>query len=353
MEILSKEDLRQLWSNTSAPCVSLYLPAHRAGAGTQQDLVRLRNLMREAESGLRASGRGRGEISKLLAPARELLDDREFWRRQSDGLAILSSPAISRLYRLRLPVPEVAVTSDRFHLRPLLASLAADWQYYVLGLSQSQVRVFQATRDSIVELNAPNLPARLAATLRGRIVGQQSPFAYFQAVDQGMADLLSRNNAPIVLAAVDFINALYREVNTSAALLEDWIPIAPEELSPEQVHEKAASIASAAFAKEQAKAIDQYSQLWFTGRTANTLADILPAAHQGRVQSLFVASGVQVWGLYDEARQRTAIFDEPAAQDQDLLNLAAVQTLLTRGSVYAVEPWEMPGGGAVAAVFRY
>ena len=382
MEVLSKKELRQLGSNTSGPCVSLYLPTHRAGAETQQDPIRLKNLLRLAENGLEASGRRGAEISQVLTPARLLVNDYDFWQHQGDGLAILSSPEMFRLYRLQLSVPELAVTSDRFHLRPLLAWMATGGHYYVLGLSRSHVRVFQATRESIAELEGDDLPESLKRTLPGDrgthrqlqshsaapaahhsgvFHGQgggdedrkRSVLAYFQRVDEGMKELLAQNNAPVVLATVDYCNAIYRQANTSAALMEDWVSGSPDSLTPGELHRKAGDIVSAYFTRDQALAADQYSQLWYTGRTANTLAEILPAAHQGRVQSLFVASGVQLWGDFDEASQETTVLDAPAPRGQDLLNLAAVQTFLSGGSVYSASADDMPGGGAVAAVFRY
>jgi hypothetical protein len=39
--------------------------------------------------------------------------------------------------------------------------------------------------------------------------------------------------------------------------------------------------------------------------------------------------------------------------DDDLLDIAATQTLLHQGAVYAVEQTEMPDKTPVAAVFRY
>jgi len=36
-----------------------------------------------------------------------------------------------------------------------------------------------------------------------------------------------------------------------------------------------------------------------------------------------------------------------------MLDLAAVQTWLNGGAVYAVEPGAVPGAGELAAVFRY
>jgi hypothetical protein len=43
----------------------------------------------------------------------------------------------------------------------------------------------------------------------------------------------------------------------------------------------------------------------------------------------------------------------PELGDEDLLNVAAVKTLLTGGTVYAVPPDEMPDAASVAAVLRY
>jgi Bacterial archaeo-eukaryotic release factor family 3 len=383
MEVLSESDLRQLVNYTGRPCVSLYLPTHRAGPETQQDPIRLKNLLRKAESGLQVSGFQAPEIAQLLRPARELLDNSDFWQHQSDGLAILTSPEMFRLYRVQLPVPELAVTSDRFHLKPLLAWTAARGHYYVLALSQNHVRVFRATRESIVELEGVDLPGSLTGSLRDRTAERQlqshavaaSPggrrtllfhghgggeeskkeilLNYFQRVDEGMRDLLAQDRAPVVLAAVDYLNSIYRQANSSADLLDDWISGNPDNLAPRDLLEKADAIMSAFFTKDQAKAADQYLQLWYTRRASNTLAEILPAAYQGRVRSLFVALGVQQWGRFDESRNQTVIRRQPTPRDQDLLNLAAIQTFITGGSVYPVARYDVPGGGNVAAVFRY
>jgi hypothetical protein len=43
--------------------------------------------------------------------------------------------------------------------------------------------------------------------------------------------------------------------------------------------------------------------------------------------------------------------DEPGAND--LLDFAAAQTLLNSGTVYALQPEEMPRDSTIAALFRY
>ena len=78
-----------------------------------------------------------------------------------------------------------------------------------------------------------------------------------------------------------------------------------------------------------------------------------PAACQGRVEQLFVAVGKQVWGQWNEENQEVTPSETKQVGDRDLLNLGAIQALLRGGAVYAVAPGDVPGGGLLAAVFRY
>lgn len=55
----------------------------------------------------------------------------------------------------------------------------------------------------------------------------------------------------------------------------------------------------------------------------------------------------------DPGTAEVSVHEEAESGDGDLLDLAAVQTLLTSGTVYALDPEEMPDGATVAALFRY
>ena len=104
MDVLSRDELKTLIEASESPCVSLFLPTHRAGPEIQQDPIRLKNLLRQAEEGLAARGLRDREIRDLLAPAEQLLPERPFWQNQSDGLALFRSPALFRtLPLLRAP----------------------------------------------------------------------------------------------------------------------------------------------------------------------------------------------------------------------------------------------------------
>ena len=107
------------------------------------------------------------------------------------------------------------------------------------------------------------------------------------------------------------------------------------------------------FKREQEKAAARYRQLAGTGRTALDPREILPAAYHGRVELLFVAVGRQQWGDYDPGTRQVQVYSEAQPGSFDILDLAATQTLLHGGAVYAVEPAEVPEEADLAAVFRY
>ncbi len=72
------------------------------------------------------------------------------------------------------------------------------------------------------------------------------------------------------------------------------------------------------------------------------------------MDSLFVAVGVQRWGRFEAQAGDVVVHESHEPGDQDLLDLAAVQTLMHAGRVYAVQAAQVPdSGNPAAAVFRY
>ncbi len=80
---------------------------------------------------------------------------------------------------------------------------------------------------------------------------------------------------------------------------------------------------------------------------------IVPAAYHGQVETLLVAAGMQQWGVFNPVTSEIEIHDQMETGDEALLDLAAVQTYLKGGTVYAVELEKVPGGTSAAAVLRY
>lgn len=379
LETPTRADFSRLARADEQPCVSIYLPTHRAGAETLQDPIRLKNLLREVTEGLLAAGVGSAEAKVIVEPLIPLTDDSVFWQHQGNALAIFRNPGVTSLFRMDLPWPELAVVGESFHVKPLLAEIADQTRFYILALSQKQVRLFRATTNDIAEVAVPGFPANLPTITRrharrglqahstgpsqrgahGLILhgngrdGKDILPAYFGQIDQRLRAVLVEPGAPLILATVDYLYSIYRKVSSLPELAVSWVSGNPDALTPSELHARALPIAQAEFRKSRAQAVDRYFELCLTPSASNDLHEILSAAHSGRIRDLFVAVGVQIWGRFDERTYHTVVLENPEPVAQDLLNLAAVHTYATGGNVYAVPAEEVPGGGVVASVFRY
>lgn len=158
----------------------------------------------------------------------------------------------------------------------------------------------------------------------------------------------------MVLAGVEYLCPIYREASSYPHLVDEDVPVRPTGMRPDELRGKAWAVVEPLFLKERKIAGDRYGYLLGTGRASAALEAVVPAAFEGRVDVLFVAQGARQWGSYDGEARRIRTENRPGPHNMDLLDFAAVQTLLHGGKVYAVEPDRMPGEGAiVAAVFRY
>jgi hypothetical protein len=178
---------------------------------------------------------------------------------------------------------------------------------------------------------------------------------YFRRVDEALRGVLTAERAPLILAAVDYLHPIYRDANTYAHLYEKGVEGNPDELSAEELHRKAWELVAPTFQKPQEEAASRYLAL--RGRespqASDDIAAIVAAAHHGRVETLFVAVGVQRWGAYDATSAKVTAHDARKPRDADLLDLAAVETLTKDGTVYVVPPAGVPGKGEAAAILRY
>ena len=389
MPLLSIDELKTLVENPKSPCISIYMPTQKAGPEVRQNPIRFKNLIREAEERLDAIGIRHTEAVDLLKSAHEL-DTVEFWENQDQGLVIFISPDVFRYYQLPMEFQELVVVSDQFHLKPLLHIINNDGRFYILALSQKDVRFFEATRYSVKQVEVENLPKSLdealqyddtaregqfriatskggtsnSATQPGAFHGQGSPdrdkhqediLQFFNAVDTALQEKLRNQKAPLVMAGVEYLHPIYQQANTYAHLVESGITGNPENLKPEELHDAAWQIVEPLFHKQEQEAIEHYHELAGadTGKASNDIKEIIPAAYFQRIDSLFVPVGRQIWGDFDPDTMSVDLHAEPEPDDEDMLDFAAIHTLLNGGTVYAVEPNQVPEQAPAAAIFRY
>jgi hypothetical protein len=383
MDLINKKDLKNLMGVKKSWCISLYMPTRRAGREKRQNPILFKNLVKKAEDQLLQAGIPEKERQKFMKPAQEILGIHSFWQHQSDGLAVFLSSGLFLTYRFPERFEELVVVARRFHLKPLLPLLSRGKYFYVLALSQNEVRLFRGTRYSMNIVNLEHVPGSLkealkydepetqlqfhtqtrhrwgtrAAVFHGHGAGiddkKDDLLHYFQKIDKGLQDILGDEEAPLVLASVDYYWPIFKEASSYSHLIGEGIKGSPDEIDEDELQERAWKIVQPVFAEEQRETLAAYAKFEAEGKTSTYLDIVVPAAHHGRVAVLFVALGIQRWGVYKPRKNEVLLHEKATAANQDLLDLAAVQTFLNDGRVFALAPEKMPAQGSIAAIFRY
>jgi len=386
MDIFLIDDLKELIQRRDGTLISIYLPMHRAGPEVQQNRIRLKNILTNMEDQLLESGLSRKEMETILRPAVDLLHDDHYWNHQSDGLALFLAHDWFRYYRLPATFEETLVVTDRFHIKPLIPFISKDLRFFLLTLSLDNVRLYQGDRHQLVRIDSDGFPENMDQALRFDDPERElqfhtqtdSPIAsgvrpaefhghgvsgenkkkerierFLQKVEQGVYRLIGNQTVPLLLGGVEYLLAVYHEVNNYSHLLSEAIVGNPEAKSLQELHEEARKTVEPVILQQRERLASQYHALREIGEASESLAQIIPAAHQGRVKGLFVAKDREVWGNFDFGTQRVKIYEGPMAGAEDLLDLAVGQTYIFGGEVHVVPAERVPGGGLVSAIFRY
>lgn len=383
MDALTLDHVMDLARMRGGVRLSLYMPTSRFGPGSQEeDVRRLRNHLRVAEESLAREGMRAPDVDRLLAQARALIDDRPFWLRARYGLALFAGPEGTVVHQLAEEVPDIVKVGARYHLKPLIGLLGADREFWLLALSQKHVRLLRGSRTGAEEVPSDRIPQSLGDALQwddyekrslqfhsgtsgsggrrpavfhgtGEADVKDEIVRYFRGIDRGIHDLVKDSTAPLVLAGVEYLLPLYREVNTYPHLVGAGVSGSPDSLGEAELHARAWAIVDGIIAAGRAAAVARVEESWASSMTTPDLVSIVPAAVHGRVDALFVSEDAGWWGSYDPDTDRAIVSASPAPDDEDLLDLAMLHTLLNSGEVHSLAADEMPHGEDVVALLRY
>ncbi len=158
-EQISQTDLQKLIETHESHCISLYIPTHMTGEEVlqQQDAKTLSAELRKIRKALESLSWTPEAIESHLAPILELVSDGEYWRHQSEGLALFRSANWFRAFRVPVSFEPMHHIGDRFYLLPLVPELRKPSRFYLLSLELERVRLFKGSEFEIKELNLRDL----------------------------------------------------------------------------------------------------------------------------------------------------------------------------------------------------
>lgn len=366
----------KLLAGASGPCVTIavHIP-------TPFELsTRLTKAVRSVERMLKDREIDSSSIGSLLEPIREVATSAESAGIWSNALILFRSPDVFRYFLLYQRPAEVENVEERFQIGPLLSAIAREQRFHLLGLNRQHIRLLHCTQhraeeaslegvvpqDMRVWLNnrQPDhvLDNRAAAgpsvgSMRGVSFGTSTDREreeeyithFYKEVDKGVKTLLRDATGSLLLAGVEYEVAIYRRVTTYPRVLGKAVNGSPDGFPYRELHKRAMEVVMQSHSEPLQKALTDFEKHRETSRVSSDAYEVIKAAWQGRVADLFLREGAEIRGAWNEETQEV----DTGQPREDLLNAAALQTVLHGGRAFVLEGKDMPIETEVAAVLRF
>ncbi|MBN1945945.1 MAG: hypothetical protein JW797_09735 [Bradymonadales bacterium] len=381
MDALEKDFTAGLFHSKEPPCLSLYQPTHRFHPENRQDPIRFKNLVKEMSESLLQKYPS-CDVSALVKPFAALSDDVGFWKNTLDGLAVLASADLFRVYRLQHPVKELAIVADTFHIKPLIRILQSAGGYQVLGLDRQKIMLFKGNRDALDEIElAPGVPRTITDALGEELTPPHLTVAsyggvgksamvhghgskkdeveldaerFFRAVDRAILEHHSRpTNLPLVLAALPEHLALFRKISHNPFLVSGGVDLHPDSLSVEELRRRAWEVVEPQYLARLDGLVEEFGAASARGLGTGERARIAEAAVAGRIETLLIDADRVIPGRINHDTGEITYDDLAHPETDDLLDELGELVLQRSGKVAIVPTERMPTQTGVAAIFRY
>ncbi|MDW7669800.1 MAG: hypothetical protein SCJ93_13335 [Bacillota bacterium] len=376
MDLITKDDVRTLIEKNKDVSVSIFLPTEKSGKEAMHGKIRLKNLLKETENSLKDNKIQDSLIETMLEPAYKLVDDTTFWQYQKDGLAIFITEDSFDYFKVPVKFNEISMVADQFYIVPLLSQFTGDGEFYLLSLNQNNIKLYQCSQYTIDEIELKDTPKSLSEALKYDVFEKQMSghsgsgsttimhgietedrknqvFRFFQMVDSAVMNNVANRNIPLVLAGVKNVQSIYKKASKYPNIMTSGVEGSTEDLKEDTLHKRAWDIVRSYFKESYEKVIENYKEIKNTDQTSNKIDDIAPAAYNGRIENLILATGFQQWGKYNQQTNEIDLQKRSSKENIELLNFSAVHTFKTDGNVYVVDNESIPGNKPYIANFRY
>jgi len=317
-----------------------------------------------------------------LSEAIALTGNQDFLQNQSDTLAIFITKDNFQYFNLPIETENYTFVGNEHYVLPLLKELNSKERFFILAMSQNKVRFFEGRSTGIYPVIIDDLvPADRAEALKyyddpevklqhhsgastggsiyhgqgaGKDVENARLEEYMRAIDSGLMEMLHDEKVPMIIAAVDFLVPIYRKISDYKYISDKQINGNPDNMSPSDLHHAALEELADHFNAEKKQALEDFNAYMAADKGDMTVMNIIPAAINQRVDTLFINPAEKYYGAFNASSQTVELADEMTSENQELLNTAAKYTCLNGGDVYIVNKENMPNiTTPVCAVYRY
>jgi hypothetical protein len=175
---------------------------------------------------------------------------------------------------------------------------------------------------------------------------------FLTACDRAVSALLRGAKTPLFLSCVDVHFGPYQRLNTYPHLMNAAISGNPGLVNEQEILRQCSAFLEHRFLESQRDAAELYRTSKASGTASDKLPEVVRAAVDGRVDTIWIPKGRQVMGVWQPDHHDIQL-QATDGSTYDLLDFGGVHTFLTGGRVFVVPPDRMPDHGPIAAMFRY
>jgi hypothetical protein len=337
--------------------ISIYMPTHQRGREVSQDRIRLKNELTRASEQLSDRGWKPRERSERLAGAEMLLDDRDFWEHQSEGLGMfIDDSGEVTAVSLSRAVGPVCMVMPVYSLRTLAGELHRP-VLQVLALTRGFVGLYRADLGEAISLDS-DLPESFedvnwfvdrekqrqqhpdrAGTSRGRH-GHEAGARVEEDTRRFLrevSDALPAGADPLVVLGDDDLVSRFEKETDRATVSPPNSGLSVPVANP-RIHELVRPVVEDLERDAEETALAEAKEQIGLGNTALEIETALKEAISGRIERVVFDRGADpIWGRVDDATLEVIVSEERSISDVDLLDRLVVSTISNGGSIRAVD----------------
>jgi hypothetical protein len=382
--VLNKEAFHELAGYHASRCISVYMPTHESGSAVNEkfDTITFKNKLQQIAAALRSNDTDHTLIDRLLDPGYKLLNNQNFWLNLSKGLAVFIADGKFSYFKMPYAPKEDMMINTSFYLSPLIPVMTQNEHFFLLVLSKKQARFYRADAFGMKHIPLAEMPNGIEDVVHleekddqklwrtgssgaggganyhgigaGKPDDKENIAMYLDEVDETLwKEVLHNQKAPLLLAGVEYLLPIYRQVAKYGHLWPTSLTGSHEYDDIHSLYQQARTLMQPYFEDRYKKAMADYGDQSALSTTSFIIDEVIPAAFYSRVAQLFAVQGEHIWGTFDEQENELAIHDTQQEGDDCLLDKVVIKTLLNGGEVFLVTKEQMPANSRLAARLRY
>ncbi|MEO9255531.1 MAG: hypothetical protein ABI305_08335 [Tepidiformaceae bacterium] len=359
--------IRDLVAQQEYPSVSILMPTHRAHPETQQDPIRLKNLIEQARRRLEeeVGKRPSWPLMERLEGLAEEID----WRQNMEGLALFANDNFSTFERLPFTVDERVSIDRNFETRALVTAFQRFPRYRVLTLAEQPSRLFEGENTTLEEVEQYGFPLGFSGTpgatrrpdgamMQRSNIREAHLAEFYTEVDKALTDAARAEELPLVLVGAQASLAAFDEVTANAAQIIARVEGSHDEMNGAAIAEIVWPEVQGWLATQREAAVESVGAALGAKRLASGIDDAWKSAVEGRGTELVVEEGYrQPAMLQRDGYVLRLVGDDSTADGPKHLDDAIdelVQLVLEKGGeITFVDDGALADYARVALILRY